>query len=202
MRRLLIGFLTLMLLQSAPAVSCFAATSSAEVPDPHTTLPAPKVEMDVVNLLADFPKAERPYVQQVVHTIKEMGDLNKNCAAKAASYWEKGMPKVAAKQSIDPAEAGKFTAGYLRYFDPLRYYMKEAYRRLYGQQPPARFEKAHKYLLAYLAYALDNLDNQRLGLKGQAAKPAHSAVEVTQYRAWAYRLYKENGLDLTPYLVN
>ncbi len=176
---------------------------SPDIPDPHTILPPPQVEMDVVKLLAQFPKEERPYVQQVVHTVKELGELNKQCAKKAALFAEKGVPKPPAHERLDLATVTDFNESYLKYFDPLRQYMHWAYKRLYTVIPPPRFEKAHKYWLAYLAYALENLDHQRQTINSSgASRPEHSPVEVAQYRAWAYRLYKENGLDLTPYLNN
>ncbi|HEY9869351.1 MAG TPA: hypothetical protein V6D08_09315 [Candidatus Obscuribacterales bacterium] len=174
---------------------------AGDIPDPRTILPPPEVEMDVVRLLAGFPREERPYIQQVVHTVKDLGLLNKQCAKKASLYWQKGVPKVSSAQELDLADVSRFNQGYLQYFDPLRTYLRLSYRRLYGIKPPSRFEKAHKYWLGYLAYALENLDHQRSGGKDPNTRPSHSPVEVTQYRAWAYRLFKENGLDLTPYLV-
>ncbi len=176
------------------------AGDNGDVPDPRTSLPPPEVEMDVVTLLAAFPRAERAYVQQVVHTVKDLGMLNKQCSKKAGVFWQRGYKRAANKEELDLADVSKFNQGYLRYFDPLRAYLRVSYKRLYALPPPAKFEKAHKYWLAYLAYALENLDHQRNADKDQAAKPTHSAVEVTQYRAWAYRLFKENGLDLTTYL--
>lgn len=178
-----------------------SSTASGDLPDPRTMLPPPEVEMDVVHLLAEFPRPERPYVQNIVHTVKDLSTLNKQCAKKAALYWEKGLPKSISKETLDLADVSQFNEGYLRYFEPLRMYIKQAYKRLYSMEPPARFEKAHKYWLAYLAYALENLDTQKNAGKPTSARASHSPVEVAQYRAWAYRLYKENGLDLTPYLV-
>jgi len=172
-----------------------------EVPDLRTTLPPPEVESDVVNLLADFPREERPYVQQVVHTTKDLTELNKQCAKKAAVYWQKGMPAVSSGGELDPGSVNKFNQGYLRYFDPLRAYLREVYKRQYALKPPGRFERAHRYWLAYLAFALENLDAKSAADQPTPPKASHSPVEVTQYRAWAYRLFKENGLDLTPYLL-
>lgn len=175
--------------------------SSQDVPDPKTTLPPPQVEMDVVDILADFPRQERPYIQLVVHTVKDLQLLNKQCTKKAALFAQKGVPKHVSVDQIDLADVSKFNQGYLRYFDPLRSYLRSAYKRFYAVQPPQRFEKPHKYWLAYLAYALENLDQQRLGDQAPA-RPSHSPVAVAQYRAWACRLYKENGLDLSAYVLN
>jgi len=183
---------------AAGPLEAHQAQSSAR-PDSRTVLPAPEVEMDVVTILAAFPKQERPYVQQVVHAAKDLSLLNRQCAQKAAVYAQQGLPKAA--QTLDLSDVSRFNQGYLEYFDPLRLYMKLSYRRLYGLTPPARFEKAHKYWLAYLAYALENLDHQRFEGKDSDSRPRHSPVEVAQYRAWAYRLFKENGMDLTPYMV-
>jgi hypothetical protein len=173
--------------------------ASQDMPDPRTTLPPPQVEIDVVNILADFPRQERPYVQMILHNVKDLQALNKQCTRKAAVYAQKDAPKHGRDQ-IDLADLSKFNQGYLRYFDPLRSYLRISYQRLYAVTPPARFQKAHKYWLGYLAYALENLDQQRMGDKAPA-RPTHSPVEVTQYRAWAIRLFKENGLDLSSYLM-
>lgn len=172
--------------------------TSKEMPDPKTTLPSPQVEMDVVNILADYPRQERPYVQTILHNVKDLQQLNRQCTKKAAIYAQKDTPKR--REQIDLADLAQLNQGYLRYFDPLRSYLRVSYQRLYGMEPPARFQKAHKYWLGYLAYALENLDHQRLGDKAPA-RTTHSAVEVSQYRAWAIRLYKESGLDLSPYLL-
>jgi len=175
---------------------------SPEVPDPRTALPPPQVEMDVVNILADFPREERPYVQKIVHTVKDLQQLNKQCTKKAAVFAQKGLPRSSGRDQVDLANLSELNQGYLRYFDPLRAYLRVAYKQLYALKPPPRFEKAHKYWLAYLAYALENLDQQRSGDRSPASRPSHSPVEVTQYRAWSCRLFKENGLDLAPYIVN
>ncbi len=171
------------------------------IPDARTVLPPPEVEMDVVTMLAGFPKQDRPYVQQVAHTAKDLSLLNRQCAQKAEVFAQKGLPRATSAQELDLSDVSKFNQGYLKYFDPLRLYLKLSYRRLYELKAPARFEKAHKYWLAYLAYALENLDYQRFEGKNSDSRPRHSPVEVAQYRAWAYRLFKENGLDLTPYMV-
>lgn len=183
--------------------ACLAGHAYAEtsLPDPKTVLPAPEVEMDVVRLLADFPRKERPYVQEVVHTAKDLSLLNKECSKKAAVYWQEGLPEVSAAEQLDLADVTAFNQGYLKYFDPLRFFLKQSYRRLYAMAPPKRFGKAHRFWLAYMAYALENLEHQREARDVDAAKPQHSPVEVAQYRAWAYRLFKENGLDLTPYML-
>ncbi len=165
-----------------------------DLPDPKTVLPPPQVEMDVVNILSDFPRDERPYIQLIVHSAKDLQQLNKQCTRKAALFAEKGTPKhVDADSALD-------ADGYLRYFDPLRSYLRLAYKRAYAVKPPLRFDKAHKYWLAYLAYALENLDQQRHP-KG-STQTEHSPIAVAQYRAWACRLYKENGLDLSAYMLN
>lgn len=187
--------------KAATAASAARGREDSDIPDPRTILPPPEVEMDVVRLLVGFPRDERPYIQQVVHTVKDLGLLNQQCAKKASLYWQKGVPKVSSAQELDLADVSRFNQGYLQYFDPLRTYLRLSYRRLYGIAPPSRFEKAHKYWLGYLAYALENLDHHRAGGKDPNTRPSHSPVEVAQYRAWAYRLFKENGLDLTPYLV-
>ena len=195
--------------QESPVAQRSAAAGTLEshqrqstgIPDAKTVLPQPEVEMDVVAILAGFPKPERPYVQQVVHTAKDLSLLNQQCAQKAEVYAQKGLPKASSAQELDLSDVRKFNEGYLKYFDPLRLYLKLSYSRLYELKPPVRFEKAHKYWLAYLAYALENLDHQRFEGKDSDNRPRHSPVEVAQYRAWAYRLFKENGMDLTPYMV-
>src|SRR5262249_5586693 len=115
---------------------------SSAIPDAKTVLPEPEVEMDVVALLAGFPQPERPYVQQVVHTVKDLSLLNQQCAQKAEVYAQKGLPKASSATELDLSAVSKFNQGYLKYFDPLRLYLKLAYSRLYDLKPPARFEKA------------------------------------------------------------
>lgn len=170
-----------------------------EIPNPRTSLPPPAVEMIVVNLLADFPQSERPYVQQVVHMESELATLGKECSGKATNFWRQRFPVIEKSEELNLVQVNQLNEGFQRYFDPLRLYLKVAYRRAYYLHPPSRFSEAHKYWLAYLNYALESLNKSRLVNTNTAY---HTPAEIVHYRWWAHKLFKESGLDLTPFTSN
>lgn len=172
--------------QSKPLVLADVAGKQPVLPPPakasgidDALLPAPGVEPDIVSILSQFPRQERSYLQLVLHTVKDLQTVASRCRLK--------MDKV------DTAQA------HLRAAAALESYLRVSHSRLAALPPPARFEKAHKTLLAYLQYAELNPDQEIAETGGQP----HALVplnEVALRRQRAFALYQAGGLNLSTFM--